>query len=107
MMRSVRVSCQTIALYQGCPVFGFHTTVVSRWLVTPIAARSAPVRPAARSAPVITSFVRAAISIGSCSTQPGCGRICACSICRRATSAPPASNTMNRVLVVPWSKAPT
>ena len=46
-MRSVRVSCQTMALYQGRPVFGFQTTVVSRWLVTPIAARSAAVSPPA------------------------------------------------------------
>ena len=50
-MRSVRVSCQTMALYQGRPVFGFQTTVVSRWLVTPIAARSAAVsRPACQRA---------------------------------------------------------
>jgi hypothetical protein len=76
-------------------------------LVTPIAARSFPSRFATRSAPVITSFVRAAISTGSCSTHPGFGMICACSIWRRATSAPAASNTMNRVLVVPWSSAPT
>ena len=55
-MRSVRVSCQTMALYQGRPVFGFQTTVVSRWLVTPIAARSAAVRPALRSAPAIDSL---------------------------------------------------
>ena len=40
MIRSVRVSCHTIALYQGLPVFGFQTMVVSRWLVTPMAARS-------------------------------------------------------------------
>ena len=77
--RSVRVSCQTIALCHGRPVFGFQTIVVSRWLVMPIAARSRPVRPAVRSAPAITSSTRAAISIGSCSTQPGRGRICRCS----------------------------
>ena len=79
-IRSVRVSCHTIALYQGRPVFGFHTTVVSRWLVTPIATRSCPSMFPARSAPVITSFVRAAISTGSCSTHPGFGKICVCSI---------------------------
>ncbi len=45
-MRSVRVSCQTMALYQGRPVLGFQTTVVSRWFVMPMAARSAAVRPA-------------------------------------------------------------
>ena len=32
-----------MALYQGRPVFGFQTIVVSRWLVTPMAARSVPV----------------------------------------------------------------
>ena len=38
---SVLVSCQTIALPYGRPVRRFHTTVVSRWLVMPSAARSA------------------------------------------------------------------
>ncbi len=75
MIRSVRVSCQTIALYQGRPVFGFQTTAVSRWLVTPIAARSAAVSLPAPRAPMIDSFVRATICRGSCSTHPGCGRI--------------------------------
>ena len=60
-----------MALYQGRPVFGFQTTVVSRWLVTPMAARSAAVMLALRIARAITSSVRAAISSGSCSTQPG------------------------------------
>ena len=50
MIRSVRVSCHTIALYQGWPVFGFQTIVVSRWLVTPIAARSRAVMFALRIA---------------------------------------------------------
>ena len=36
----VRVSCQTIALYTGMPVFLSQTTAVSRWLVMPIAAMS-------------------------------------------------------------------
>ena len=89
-IRSVRVSCQTMALYQGRPVFGFQTMVVSRWLVTPIAARSAAVMLALRIAPAINSSVRAAISSGSCSTQPGCGRICWCSSWWRAISLPAA-----------------
>ena len=75
MMRSVRVSCQTMALYQGRPVFGFQTTVVSRWFVMPIAARSAAVRPPLLRAPAIDSLTRALICRGSCSTQPGLGRI--------------------------------
>ena len=37
---SVRVSCQTIALCTGVPVRRSHSTVVSRWLVMPMAARS-------------------------------------------------------------------
>ena len=57
---SVRVSCQTIALWTGSPVARSHTTVVSRWLVMPIAATS-PASRAGRSAsaPPITSRVRA------------------------------------------------
>ena len=38
--RSVRVSCQTMALCTGLPVARSHRTVVSRWLVMPTAARS-------------------------------------------------------------------
>ena len=37
---SVRVSCQTSALWMACPVERSHTTVVSRWFVMPMAARS-------------------------------------------------------------------
>src|SRR5215207_4447567 len=37
---SVRVSCQTIALYTGSPVLRSQTTVVSRWFVTPSPAMS-------------------------------------------------------------------
>ena len=35
----VRVSCHTIALPTGSPVLRSQTTVVSRWLVIPTAAR--------------------------------------------------------------------
>jgi hypothetical protein len=72
-----------------------------------MAARSSAVMLALRIARAITSSVRAAISSGSCSTQPGCGRICWCSSWWREISLPPLSNTMKRVLVVPWSTAPT
>ena len=51
--RSIRVFCHTMALYQGRPVFGFHTIVVSRWLVTPMAARSFPSRFAAHSSSLV------------------------------------------------------
>src|SRR5689334_5793013 len=54
-----------------------------------------------------TAEVRSQISTGLCSTQPACGRICSCSSWWRATSLPEWSKIMNRVLVVPWSTAPT
>ena len=77
---SVRVSCQTSALWIGLPLDRSQTTVVSRWFVTPTAARSLAEIPAFFSAPVTTSWVRSMISIGSCSTQPGFGKICSCSL---------------------------
>jgi hypothetical protein len=75
----VRVSCQTIALYTGLPVAFSQTTAVSRWFVIPIAVRSDAATPPLSIAPRITAWVRAQISIGSCSTQPGLGQICSCS----------------------------
>ncbi len=70
---SVRVSCHTKALCTASPVARSHTTVVSRWLVMPTAARSDAEIPAFSSPPAITSWVRAHTSAGSCSTQPGFG----------------------------------
>jgi hypothetical protein len=70
---SARRSCQTIALYSGSPVRRFHTTVVSRWLVMPIDAMSFAVTPAFASASFAVASCVCQISIGSCSTQPGCG----------------------------------
>ena len=55
----------------------------------------------------MTELVRSQISNGECSTQPACGMICSCSSWWRATSLPPWSKIMKRVLVVPWSMAPT
>ncbi len=69
----MRVSCQTIALKTGMPVFLSQTRAVSRWLVMPTAARSLPVIPALSRAPLMTSRQRVQISIASCSTQPGFG----------------------------------
>jgi hypothetical protein len=69
----VRVSCQTIAFITGSPVLRSHTTVVSRWLVIPSPEMSSAVAPADSSASSITSWVRAQISFGSCSTHPGFG----------------------------------
>ncbi len=76
---SVRVSCQTMALWTGLPVAFSQTTVVSRWLVMPIAARSLAWMPAFLSAPSMTAWLRCQISIASCSTHPGFGKICSCS----------------------------
>src|SRR5690349_10552585 len=73
----------------------------------PSAHRSDACRLARLSAVRITVVVRSQISVGSCSTQPACGRICSCSSWWRATSLPPWSKIMKRVLVVPWSTAPT
>ena len=67
--RAVRRSCQTIARWIGSPVARSQTTIVSRWLVMPIAA-IAPARPAAAIASRATASVSRQISSGSCSTQP-------------------------------------
>lgn len=88
-IESVRVSCHTMALQYGRPVRGSQTTVVSRWLVIPMASRSVPLRPPVRRAFCITELVRSQISTGSCSTQPDRGRICSCSNWCLATSFPP------------------
>ena len=70
---SVRVSCQTSALWIGLPVVLSQTTDVSRWLVMPTPATSSALAPAADIASSTTSCVRAQISSTSCSTQPGLG----------------------------------
>jgi len=58
MIVSVRVSCQTIALWTALPVLRSQTTAVSRWLVIPTAARSVALILALSSAPVMTSWQR-------------------------------------------------
>ena len=87
-MASVLVSCHTIAFPYGRPVCRFHTTVVSRWLVRPSAARSVTCRSARFSTVATTAQVRSQISMGLCSTQPGRGSTCVCSSWCLATSAP-------------------
>jgi hypothetical protein len=62
-----------MALYTGFPEFFSHTTVVSRWLVTPTAAMSPAPAPAFWSPSLITSSLRRQISMASCSTHPGLG----------------------------------
>jgi hypothetical protein len=71
---AVRRSCQTIALCTGASVARSHTTIVSRWLVIPIARTSAS--RAAASASRATREVTSQISSASCSTQPGLGKCC-------------------------------
>ncbi|CAM5476998.1 hypothetical protein SFUMM280S_01090 [Streptomyces fumanus] len=101
------MSCQTIALCTGLPVVRSHRTVVSRWLVMP-SALSCPARnPALASAPATTARTLAQISVASCSTQPGRGKIWRCSRWSTATTAPPRSKMMQRLDVVPWSIAAT
>src|SRR2546423_14980365 len=53
-MSMVRVSCQTMALCTGLPVFFSQTTVVSRWLVTPIPESSSALMPFFDIEPLIT-----------------------------------------------------
>ena len=72
-IESVRVSCQTMALWNGRPVWRSQTIAVSRWLVTPMASRSELAMPACPSALPMTVWVRSQISSGLCSTQPGAG----------------------------------
>ena len=84
-----------------------QTTVVSRWLAIPTAARSRGVISAEESASLTTASTLSRISTGSCSTQPGRGRIWRNSRWAVATTLPALSKIMNLVLVVPWSMAPT
>ena len=96
-----------MALWIGRPVVRSQSTVVSRWLVTPTAARSRAVILALARAPATTVCTLAQISSASCSTQPGRGKICRCSFCSTPTIDPAASKTMQREEVVPWSMAAT
>jgi hypothetical protein len=70
---AVRRSCQTMAGASGSPVVLSQITIVSRWLVMPIAAiASDAARFAHRpSRQVSQDFFQ--ISAASCSTQPGAG----------------------------------
>ncbi|CAM5238812.1 hypothetical protein STENM327S_01773 [Streptomyces tendae] len=101
----MRVSCQTMALWTGSPVFLSQTRVVSRWLVMPMALMSSRVMPAFSTAPATTSWTLVQISVASCSTQPGFGKICSCSFWSTETMRPSRSKTMQREEVVPWSMA--
>ena len=71
---SVRVSCQTIALYTGSPVARSHTSAVSRWLVMPTAAMSAGQVGLGQRSGGDLRWSLFQISIASCSTHPALGR---------------------------------
>jgi hypothetical protein len=62
-----------MASWIGRPLSRSHRTVVSRWLVMPIAAMSAASSPALRMAARAVSRTVCQIASGSCSTHPGCG----------------------------------
>ena len=70
---AVRRHCQTIALYTGSPVFLSQTIVVSRWFVMPMARIFLDDAPIFAIASMATDIWEDQISLGFCSTQPGCG----------------------------------
>ncbi len=74
---AVRRSCHTMAFATGRPVARSQSTVVSRWLVMPRATMSCTPMPALAIASCSTPDCVAQISIGSCSTHPGCGKMLA------------------------------
>jgi hypothetical protein len=94
-----------MALQSGLPLFLFHTTVVSRWLVMPMAAMRELSMPALAIASAATPACDDHISSGSCSTHPGCGKICVNSFLADDTGNPIWSKIIARELVVPWSSA--
>ena len=98
---AVRRSCQTMARCTAWPVARSHTTVVSRWLVMPMAAMSLAVRPAFASASRQAIIVEVQMSSGSCSTQPEAGKCCGNSCCAVAAMEMSPRNTMAREDVVP------
>ena len=57
----------------GWPVARSHTTTVSRWLVMPTALMRSEWMPLVNWTSIMHAIWRERISIGSCSTQPGCG----------------------------------
>ncbi len=101
----VRRSCHTMAWWMGSLVARSQITVVSRWLVMPVAATSRAVSPACCSTSRTQAMVSSQMRRASCSTQPGCGKYCGSSRCASARRRPRWSRRMARLLVVPWSIA--
>ena len=99
---AVRRSCQTMALWMALPVLRSHTTVVSRWLVMPMAADIL----AARSLPWLWQPGRWPAPIsrflpGHARPSPNCGKYCLNSFWAEALGLSFASKTMARDEVVP------
>src|SRR6478736_5036015 len=92
-----------MALYKGLPVLLSQTTVVSRWLVIPMAAISFTVNPVLVMVSAAVPNCVLHISVASCSTQPGRGNICVNSFCATETIFPCLLKIIERELVVPWS----
>ena len=97
--------CHTMALYTGAPVCLSQTTVVSRWLVMPMAEISTAVRLDWIKASFITSTMVLSISFASCSTQPGFGKYWVNSFWLTLTMWDSLSKIIARLLVVPASRA--
>ena len=106
-MSAVRRHCHTMALHTGWPVSRFHTTVVSRWLVMPMLSMSAGPSPFCTRSSVSAPSCEDRMSRGSCSTQPGWGKICGKGFCTASTMRPWRSTSTAREEVVPWSSAMT
>ena len=104
-MGAVRLHCQTMAFVTGIPLFLSQTMVVSRWLVIPTAAMCSAETPSWLIASAATLIWEDQICVGSCSTQPGFGKICGNSRCAMLQIFPFWSNRIHRELVVPWSSA--
>ena len=100
----MRRSCQTIALCTGRPVARSHSTVVSRWLVMPIAAIGRPRAAAIASRQVVDDRPPDLLRVVLDPARP---RVDLAQFDPRGVmrSCPAASNRIARVLVVPWSIA--
>ena len=82
-----------------------HTTVVSRWLEIPMAAMRSEWMPLLNWTSIITPIWLASTSVGSCSTQPGHGKLVLTLRRAWATMQPYSSTMVASTEVVPQSSA--
>src|SRR5574344_2383899 len=94
-----------MALHIGSDVFLSQTTVVSLWLVIPIAAISDASAPILFIASTATPSCVDHISSASCSTHPGLGKYCVNSFAACDTICPFSLKMMHLFEVVPASNA--